>query len=317
MKTLSIIIVTWNGKQYVEECLNSLGAYSQDPGVEIIVVDNASWDGTFEFVRDTYQTVRLIQNTENLGFAKANNIGIRASSGQFVCLINSDVRVFEGCIDKMHFYMCNNPQIGLVGPRMLGPDGKSYRSYMGMPTLWRMFCRALALDVLFPRSKVFGGFLMPYFNRDQIADVDILNGWFWMTRREALNDVGLLDENLFMYGEDLDWSRRFRKAGWRVVYFPKAESLHYGGASSAIAPIHFLVEMQRANFQFWKKNYGPASQLLYLFIVLIHQSVRVLGYLLLMCVKEAKRSDAAFKVKRSLACMRWAIGSKTREDNSF
>jgi GT2 family glycosyltransferase len=308
MKALSIVIVTWNCKKYIAECLDSLRSHAQDPQVEIIVVDNASWDGTPEFIRETHPNVLLIESKENLGFAKGNNVGLRKTTGEYICLINPDVRVFEGCIEKMLEYMKENPRIGLLGPRMIAPDGKSYRSYMGAPTLWRLFCRALALDDLFPQSKLFAGFLMSYFKRDQIAEVDILNGWFWMTRRAAFNEVGPLEETLFMYGDDLDWSKRYRDAGWNVVYFPVAESLHHGGATTARAPIRFSVEMQKANFQYWQKNYGRASQLVYLAIIWIHQMSRVAGYSLLLLGSKAKRSEAAFKIKRSLACARWVMG---------
>jgi GT2 family glycosyltransferase len=308
MIRISIVIVSWNAKKYVQECLDSLKAYAGNPETEIIVVDNASSDGTPEMVLESYPAVVLIRNQKNFGFAKGNNIGIRHSTGEYVYLINSDVNVFEGCIEKMLAYMEANPRIGLLGPRMLGADGKSYRSYMGAPTLWRMLCRALSLDDLFPRSKFFAGYMMQYFNADRIAEVDILNGWFWVTRREALNEVGLLDETLFMYGDDLDWSKRFRDAGWKVVYFPDAESLHYGGASSARAPIKFSVEMQRANFQYWQKSHGLVSQFVYLTIVWTHQAIRLCGYSLLWLAAKSKRSDAGFKAKRSQACMRWVMG---------
>src|SRR5260370_5905585 len=140
--------------------------------------------------------------------------------------------------------MERNPRVGLLGPRMLGADGKSCRCYMGAPTLWRMLCRALSLDELFPRSKFFAGYMMQYFNADRIAEVDVLNGWFWVTRRDSLNDVGLLDETLFMYGDDLDWSKRFRDAGWKVIYFPEAESLHYGGRRKGRGPLlTFVVQL--------------------------------------------------------------------------
>ena len=183
MIQLSIIIVTWNAKKYVAECLDSLQAFSNNPNAEIIVVDNASTDGTPELVRDSYPGVTLIRNEGNLGFAKGNNVGIRRSTGEYVLLINSDVHVLDHCIEQIVEYMKQNPQVGLLGPKMLGADRKSYRSYMGAPTLWRAFCRALALDVVFPNSRIFGGFLMPYFKRDQVAEVDVLNGWFWAARR--------------------------------------------------------------------------------------------------------------------------------------
>jgi len=308
MIPISIIIVTWNGKKYAEECLNSLQAYIGSPSAEVIVVDNASTDGTPEMIEHSYPGVKLIRNEKNLGFATANNIGIRKSTGDFVLLVNSDVVVSEGCIEKLIDYMRQNPRVGLLGPKMLGSDGRAYRSYMAEFTLWRCFCRALALDDVFPSSKFVGGYLMPYFRMDHITEVDVLNGWFWVTRREALHDVGLMDETLFMYGDDLDWSKRFREAGWKLIYFPGVESLHYGGASSAKAPVKFSVEMQRANFQYWRKYHGFVSQFMYLAIVWMHQAFRLAGYALLWLATKSRQSETAFKAKRSLACMRWAMG---------
>jgi GT2 family glycosyltransferase len=316
MKTLSIVIVTWNCKGFIQDCLDSLVAFRQAPEAEIIVVDNASRDGTPDLVQDSYPEVMLIRSRDNLGFTRANNIGIRKASGEYICLINPDVRVMDGCIRSMLAHMEKNPRIGLLGPRMLGTDGKSHRSYMGAPTLWSTFCRALALDVLFPASKFFGGFLMPYFKGDQIADVEVLNGWFWMTRREALSDVGLLDETLFMYGDDLDWSKRFRDAGWRVVYFPAAQSLHYGGGTTARAPIPFYVEMHRANFQYWKKNHSRVSQSIYLLIVWMHEALRLVGYSLLFMGSRSKRTEAVFKTRRSLACLGWSMGLRYRKEGT-
>jgi GT2 family glycosyltransferase len=313
MKSISIVIVTWNCKKFIAECLDSLANYRADPQVEVIVVDNASEDGTPELVRESYRDVVLMPSEENLGFTKGNNVGIRKSSGRYLFLINPDVRVLNGCIAKMIEYMQRDTRVGLLGPGMLGPDGKSERSYMSRPTLWNLFCRALALDLLFPQSKLFSGYLMPYFDRKSTTEVDILNGWFWMTRREALDEVGLLDETLFMYADDLDWSKRFHDAGWKVVYFPEAESIHYGGGTTARAPIRFSVEMQRADFQYWKKNYGRASQFAYLCIVMLHQAIRLVGHSLLLLNPKSKREEVAPKIKRSLACMRWVFGRHDQE----
>jgi GT2 family glycosyltransferase len=307
-KTLSIVIVTWNCRKFTDECLASLHAYRNNPKAEIIVVDNASVDGTPELVRDSYPEVTLVQTNQNLGFAKGNNVGIRMCAGEYIFLINPDVHVLDGCLDRMMAYMSANPKIGLLGPRMLGGDGKPYRSYMRAPTLWRLFCHALALDSVFPRSKFFGGYLMPWFDGDRIAEVDILNGWFWLTRREALRDVGLLDENLFMYGDDLDWCTRFRAAGWKLVFFPEVASIHYGGGSSSNAPVRFYVEMQRANLQYWRKNFGRVSQAMFIAIVWIHQSIRLLANTLIFVGAKSKRLQAAGKIKKSLACLRWAMG---------
>src|ERR1035441_7831998 len=130
---------------------------------------------------------------------------------------------------------------------MVTPGGGVGRSYMRFPSVWRCLCYALSLDLVLKGRKFFDGFLMREFRNDSTAEVDVLNGWFLMIRRAALEEVGGLDERFFMYGEDVDWSYRFHKAGWRRVYFAAAESLHYGGASSAVAPVRFYVAMQQAN----------------------------------------------------------------------
>lgn len=308
MKSLSIVILTWNNKKYIEECLLSLCPFRHNRDAEVIVVDNASWDGTPELINDLYPDVILIRSGANIGFTRGNNLGIRRATGKYLCLINPDVRVLDGCIETMHAYMENNPRVGLLGPRMLNADGKADRSYMGTPTLWSVFCRAVAMDKLLPRFRIFSGFLMFYFDRSHTAEVDILNGWFWMARRAAINQVGLLDENLFMYADDLDWSTRFRNAGWKVVYIPEAESVHYGGASSAHAPIRYAVEMQKANFQYWQKNHGKLSRLAYRMIITLHQLLRSIGYFLLSLTPGSHHDDTRFKLQRSVACLRWASG---------
>lgn len=139
---------------------------------------------------------------------------------------------------------------------------------------------------------------------DRIDDVEVLTGWFWMLPRVALQQVGGLDERFFMYGEDIDWSHRFLKAGWRVVFYPDAEALHYGAASSAEAPIRFYVEMLRANLQYFRKHHGRVRSSGYILAAWIHHVVRIVGYSLVYCCDQTKRPKAAFKVKRSVSCLR-------------
>jgi len=302
----SVIIVTWNAKRYVEECLCSLRENVEVP-IEIIVVDNASFDGTAELVRDRFPEACLIEATENLGFAKGNNLGIAHSRGKYLFLVNSDVKVPPGCVSKLICCMEANPSVGMLGPQMLGPDGKVRRSIMRRPVLWSLFCRALALDSIFRGRRWTGGFLMSDFGHDRTCDVEVLNGWFWVVRREALEQVGLLDDRFFMYGEDMDWSYRFRKAGWRLVFYAEAGAIHYGGASSAAAPVRFYIEMQRANFQYWRKHHGWLSFLAYYCITILHEVVRIAGHAGIYLLKPGARRDAAYKVRRSSATLRWLI----------
>ncbi|MHB8413709.1 MAG: glycosyltransferase family 2 protein [Candidatus Acidiferrales bacterium] len=305
---ISIVIVTWNARQFALECLDSLVEYRLDPCVEIIVVDNASSDGTPEIINRKYPFVRVIQNARNFGFAKANNIGMLASRGRYVCLINSDVVVPRDCLEKMASYLDRNPTIGVLGPQMIGPDGTVGRSCMSFPTVWACFCRALALDVLIPKSQLFGRLLMTHFAHDRIADVEVLNGWFWMIQRKAIENVGLLDERFFMYGEDVDWCKRFHNAGWRIVYFADAEAIHYGGASSSDAPIRFYIEMHRARLQYWRKHHSIVAQKAFIFTAWLHLSARMLGYAALYLIRRSDRSRVKFKIQRSITSMRWLIG---------
>ena len=309
---LSVVIVTWNAKQYTEECLHSLENQKTSVSPEIIVVDNASSDGTDQLVREQFPQVELIQTGQNLGFAKGNNIGVRKSTGDYIFLINSDVNVPPGCLKQMAEFMEQHPDIGVLGPQMLGPKGEVRRSAMRFPTLWNSFCRALALDSVFKGSKLFGGYLMRDFQHDRQADVEVLNGWFWMVRRTALAQAGLLDESFFMYGEDMDWCRRFHQAGWRVVFYPEAKAVHYGGASSANAPVRFYIEKQRANLHYFAKNHGWAAAVLYWAILLLQESLRVPAYALRYVLFKSHRIDSGFKLRRSIAGLGWLVGIRAK-----
>jgi GT2 family glycosyltransferase len=308
---VSIVIVTWNGKKYALECLDSLRALNTKLALEIIVVDNASSDGTPDVIEQQYPEVKLFRNSDNLGFAKANNSGIAASCGDYVALVNSDVVVPPGCLEKMVDYMKTRPEVGLLGPKMLSPTGEIGQSVNRIPTVWNYFCFALGLHSLVPRSKLFGGYLMADYAYDKTEDVEVLTGWFWMVPRRALEQVGGLDERFFMYGEDLDWSHRFIKSGWRVVFFAEAEALHYGAASSGQAPTRFYVEMVRANLQYFEKHYGRLGGFGFLVATGIHELVRVAAYGALYCVSSKRRPSSALKVGRSISCLKWlARGSR-------
>lgn len=306
----SIVIVTWNAKKIVQECLQSLVQHTKNLSTQIIIVDNASWDGTPQLVREQFPQVKLVQNDTNLGYARANNIGISLSTGKYVCLINSDVAVPEDCLENMVEYMEQHPDIGMLGPKMLLPDGAIGQSCMRFPSLWNWFCRAMALDSLFGGSSLFGGFLMTDFRYDKVSDVDVLTGWFWMVRREALTQVGPLDERFFMYGEDIDWSKRFHQAGWRVVFYPEAEAVHYCAASSSKAPARFYVEMNRANMQYCQRYHNGFAVAGFWLTTWLHEVIRIIGYGFVYLLKRGRHSEAGFKVKRSTACLLWLMGLK-------
>ena len=289
------------------DCIMSLRDQLPSGLREIIVVDNASSDGTAEAVRRDFPEVKLIESATNLGFARGNNCGIEISRGKYICFINPDVVVGKQCIPKMLHYMEQHPDVGMLGPRIVGRDGLTQRSCMRIPTLWNQLCRTLSLDSLAKRSRLFGGFLMKDFPHDKLRDVDIINGCFWMVRRTALNNVGNLDPRFWMYADDLDWCRRFHLSGWRIVFFPRAQVVHYGGGSSQQAPVALYVEMQRANLQYWRKYHGAASYCFYWGLLYLAHILRLVGSTSLYALKAADRQQALAKMRRHLACLRWLV----------
>ena len=304
---VSIIIVNWNTKDFLQECLHSVFETTHEVTFEVIVVDNGSCDGSLEMVTENYPYVKLIQTGSNLGFAKANNVGIKNSKGRHICLVNSDVVIREGCIDKMYMYIQQHPPIGILGPRILNPDLTLQSSCRGNLSLWNTFCRSLALDTIFPRSTLFGGLLMNYWPHDTIRRVDAILGCFWMVRREALNQVGLLDEQFFMYAEDIDWCKRFWKTGWEVVFFPYAEAIHYGGGSSLEVPIKSYVKANRSSFVYWRKYHGKVMLTCFYSVILIGEIIRIVRASILFLIKSSERTEARFKIMRSFWCILWLL----------
>jgi GT2 family glycosyltransferase len=312
---VSVIIVVWNAMRYVLECLDSLQEYCGSVCTEVIIVDNASTDGTPDLVEKRYPNFKLIRNPENYGFAKANNIGILQCSGDYICLVNSDVAFIDDCISPMIKCLSESPEVALIGPKMLGPDGDVRRSTMRFPTVWNNFSRALGFDLLFPHSGFWGGLLMADFDHQRTMPVEVLNGWFVVVRREALEQVGLLDTQFFMYGEDVDWCYRFRKAGRGIVFFSDAAAIHYGGSSSASAPIRFSTEMLRANLQYWRKHHGWPAQQMFLVSLAVFHLGRAVGFAFSYLWLPSKRPNVASKLKRSLASLRWtALAMSGMED---
>lgn len=259
-------------------------------------------------VAEQFPQVRLVRNQVNAGFAKGNNIGIRHCVGKYLLLVNSDVTVLSGCIPRLLAYMEGNPGVGLSGPKVLNADGTLQHSCYGLPTLWNTLCRALALDSLLPRARLFGGREMRYAAHETIEKVEMLSGCFWLARRTAVEEVGLLDERFFMYGEDIDWCKRFGLAGWEVAYFPLSQAIHYGGASSANAPIRFYLEMQKADMNYWKKHHGRLAVACYAGINFLHHLVRMSGESVASLLKPGARASRTGKFARNSAYLAWRLG---------
>jgi GT2 family glycosyltransferase len=309
MINLSNIIVSWNAKEYLDECLQSIEKNAPPFTFETIVVDNASTDGAPELVEKKYPQVHLIRNAENLGFAKANNIAIEQSKGKYICLINSDAVVLKDCLDLMCRYMDDHPEIGVLGPKVLNRDGSLQPTCREFPTFWKNICHAMSLNKLFPKSSFFSGYTMMNWAHDTVLEVDFLSGCFMMVRKSAIEQVGPLDDNFFFYGEDKDWCKRFWKAGWKVVYFPHAEAIHYLYGSSDKDPVKLYIQQTKANLQYYSKHCNFISKMGFVLTNIIHQLVRVVGYSLLYLIKSNGRETSLLKIKRSYSCLLWLFNS--------
>ena len=303
MPDYSFIIVSWNARAYLRQCLDSIKTESKGLEVEVIVVDNASSDGSPEMVQAEYPWVVLIRNDSNVGFARANNQGIAVSSAKYLCLVNSDVVIHPGCLIEMKDFLDTNPQIGLAGPKVLNSDGTLQSTCRETPTLRSVLFRALALDTLFPRSSTFGAHYMTNWEHDDVRVVGILSGCCWFARRLAVEEVGGLNEAFFMYGEDMEWCLRFSRRGWPVVFNPVATITHYGGASSSRQPTRFFIEMQRADLQYWRMHHGLPTFITYYVAVVLEHACRVAGHSVLWLVRPSSRAQSAAKVEGSVACL--------------
>lgn len=307
MYDISIVIVSWNARQHLLNCLKSIRDTAENLSIEIIVVDNASADGSPETVVRQFPNVHLIRNDDNLGFAKGNNIGIRRSKGRYMCLINSDVIVQANCLEEMLSFMDDHPRIGMMGPRLSFPDGRFQASCRRLPTLWASFIQAFGLHMLFPRSGWFPEAFMTRNEHTRVRDVEVLSGAFWMVRREALDQVGGLDERFFLYGEDKDWCKRFADADWRIVYYPRVAAVHVGAGSSTSDPTRFSLEQHKAQFIYWRKHKGRFGQASYTVVALLHNTLRLLSWGVLYVGRASDRDNVALKIRRSVVCLRWLL----------
>ncbi len=230
---LSIVILNYKSKGLVKQCVKTIGLAAPKPSYEIIVVDNDSRDGTGEMLAALFPHVKFIQSPANLGYAAGNNLGIKAATGRYVVIMNPDITVRPGSFEAMVAFMDLNPDVGIMGPKLVHPDGSLDASCYRFPEYAIPVYRRTPLGRLPAGKRAVASYLMEDYDHETTRDVDWLLGATLMVRREALDAVGLLDERFFLYFEDTDWCRRFWKAGWRVVYFTGANMVHYHERLSA------------------------------------------------------------------------------------
>lgn len=259
---LTVIIVNYNVKHYIYQCLDSVYKAIKGLDAEVYVVDNHSRDGSVEYLQTRYTDVNYIESNHNLGFARANNIAIRQSEGEYVLLLNPDTFVAEETLHHAVQFMEQHPDAGAAGVMMLNADGKkALESRRGNPTPMTAFYKMIGFCKRYPKSRRYGKYYMGYLPWDQPAEIEIVSGAFCMLRRSALEQVGLLDEDFFMYGEDIDLSYRLIKAGFKNWYLPEA-IMHYKGESTNKSSFRYVHVFYEAMLIFFRKHYANTSFLI-------------------------------------------------------
>jgi GT2 family glycosyltransferase len=258
---LSIIIVSWNTRQHLRRCLQSLGqalALHNHP-VEILVIDNASGDGSPVMIEHEFGMVELIRNHQNFGFARANNQGLALARGRYLVLLNPDTEIRPTALSELLSFMESDPTAGAAGPKLLNPDGSLQISCYPAPTVGRELWRMFHLDRLHPLAA----YPPSWWQSSRPLTVDMAQGACLMLRREALRRVGMLDERFFMYTEEVDLCLRLRKAGWGIHWVPSAEVTHYGGQSTGQSSEVMFLELYKSKILFFRKHYGGAATAIY------------------------------------------------------
>ena len=263
---LSVVIVSYNVKYYLEQCLRSVFRSQGKWEMEVFVVDNNSSDGSVEYLSARFPQVKFIANKDNRGFSCANNQALRQAKGRYMLLLNPDTILTENTLTDTLQYLDEHPEVGASGTAMYGRDGRfAWESRRGVPTPWTACCKMVGLTALFPHSRRFGRYHMRYLNREEANYIEVISGAYMMLRREALEQVGLLDESFFMYGEDIDLSYRMLQGGWKNAYIP-SPILHYKGESTQKSSYRYVHIFYEAMLIFFDKHFSKRYRLLALLI---------------------------------------------------
>jgi len=248
MNDVSVVVVTYNAMPWLEQCLESVR------GVETVVVDHGSTDGTLELVRERFPEVALVEE-ENRGLAFGWNTGVERTTGRYVLLLNADAWLDPDALDALVAFADARPDAAVVGPRLRFPDGRLQRSVRGFPTLWRLATEFLFLRRLAPGTRALNAFYGAGFDHGEVREAEVVMGAVWLVRRAAIEQVGPADDAFFLFSEETDWAYRFREAGWKVVFFPGAGATHVYAASHKGL---LFVENLRGQLRFLRKHRGDA-----------------------------------------------------------
>jgi len=266
--TLSIIIVNYNVEYFLHQCLKSIELAKKNINLEVFVVDNNSVDSSVVMLKEIFPHVKLILNDKNIGFAKANNQAIKQAQGKYILLLNPDTIIQENTLSEVINFMEENPQSGGLGVKMIDGNGDFLpESKRSLPSPSSAFYKIFGLSFLFPKSRRFGKYHLNYLDHNQTHEIDVVSGAFFMTSKKVLDQIGLLDEEFFMYGEDIDLSYRIQKAGYKNIYLSTTSIIHYKGESTKKTSINYIFMFYKAMIIFVKKHYSNKRRNSLIFII--------------------------------------------------
>jgi N-acetylglucosaminyl-diphospho-decaprenol L-rhamnosyltransferase len=273
---VSICIASWNVKELLRDCLNSLKANAGDVRYETIVIDNASSDGSADMVRAEFPWVTVVDPKQNLGFGRANNLAYEHSTGRWVLLLNPDTVVLDRAVEKLVRFADQHPEAAAVGGRTLKKDGVSLERSCcwGSPGIWPLFCKSLGLHILFKNSALFNREAMDYWQRDSVREVGVITGCCLMIRQDVYERTGGFDEHFFMYAEETDLCWRMKRQG-KLLFCPEAQIIHLVGESAKKAASNRLFHINRALLKLFRKHHGKGYMMLANFLMVVFYAVRV------------------------------------------
>jgi len=301
---LSIIIVNWNTKNLLLNCLDSVFKTIKEISFEIWVVDNGSTDGSIEAVKYKFPSVKIIRNKKNLGFARANNQALKRINGRYAVLLNTDTVLTDGALEKIFFFMEKNPKVGICGGQLLNEDGTKQRCFGKIPTLTTDLLNKNLLEMLFPKR---------YFSKRRKyeipTEVESITGACMVVRKKAIDEVGLLDENFFFYYEETDWCYRMRNKGWKVFYHPHAYIYHFRGKSTEEVKNKAIIEFWKSRYKFFKKHYGDRKKI-FLEIGLVVKLITNIFLYSFLTAGTFLNKKITIRLKRCVYLLIWHIKGK-------
>lgn len=287
---VSIIIVSWNTRDILRNCLASVFRNVSGLSCEVIVIDNNSSDGSVIMVKNEFNKVILINNTQNKGFAAANNQGIRIAKGRYMLLLNSDTIVLYDVISRTIQFADSEPQAAVVGCQIRNFDGTIQRSCFMFPSILNMLLSSTYLYKIFPRSKYLGREMMTWWDHADCREVDVITGCFMLVRRESIEQIGVMDEQFFIFGEETDWCWRFKRGGWKCIFAPVGQIIHFGGQSTRMQAGPMLLQLRGSLLLFFRKNKSFVDYLFACLLTAVFFGIRLPWWAILSLLKPAQDS---------------------------